>query len=89
MGYPKNQSQFVCWRDGLPVHSIRGGWKHALSGTTGAIPRHRRHYPVPVRRTLYQECFAITTTRERAMEIAEEYKALDKKLQAEHPQRRR
>lgn len=64
-----SSSQFVCWEDGLPVYGHCGGWRHALGGKTGAIPRHKKHYPVPIERALYEEAFSIGTSRERFWEI--------------------
>ena len=79
-----SDSYFVCWRDGIPVHGARNGWRHSLGGRTGAIPAHRRHYPVPVPRALYEEAFSMRVTRERFLEIREECNALDDRMQAEH-----
>jgi hypothetical protein len=77
-------SAFVCWRDGLPVHSMRNGWRHSLGGGTGAIPASRKHYPVPVARSLYDEAFSISVTRARFLEIKAAAQALDDEMQAAH-----
>jgi hypothetical protein len=79
-----SMSQYVCWRDGLPVHSVRSGWRHSLGGRTGAIPASKRHYPVPVARELYNEAFSIHVTRARFLEIKAAAQALDDQMQAAH-----
>lgn len=84
-----SNSLLVCWRDGIPVYGHRNGWRHALGGRTGAIPPGKRHYPVPVLRTAYEEALSVTVTRERFWEISAECNALDEKMQREHPKRAR
>lgn len=64
-----SNSQFVCWKDGAPVHSFRNSWKHSLGGRTGAIPAHRKHRPVPILRSLYDEAYSPNVTRERFQQI--------------------
>ena len=49
-----SNSQFVCWKDGLPVTRARSAWRHALGGKTGAIPAHRKHAPVVCPREEYR-----------------------------------
>ena len=66
-------SQFVCWKDGLPVTTHRGSWRHALGGKTGAIPAHRRHKPVPCPRAEYERAFALGTPLDEARAIAAKY----------------
>jgi hypothetical protein len=66
-------SQFVCWRDGLPVTTHRGAWRHALGGKTGAIPAHRKHKPVVCPRAEYDRAFAIDTPGDEARAIAAKY----------------
>jgi hypothetical protein len=75
-----SNSDFVCWRDGIPVTGARKGWRHALGGKTGAIPRHRKHKPVPMLRTEFDYCFAIDTPGDAAREIAERMKAKDREI---------
>ena len=66
-------SQFVCWKDGLPVTTHRGAWRHALGGGTGAIPAHRRHKPVVCPRAEYDRAFDINTPGDEARAIAAKY----------------
>jgi hypothetical protein len=80
-----SSSDFVCWRDGLPVHGARSGWRHALGGRTGAIPAHRKHYPVPVTRALYDEAFDIAVTRERFLEIKAHADQVAAEMRRRHP----
>lgn len=81
---PAGSSQFVCWRDGIPVYGHRRGWQHKLNGRTGAIPRSRRHYPVPVLRSLFEEAFSMRVSRARFLEIKEEADQLDDFMQQAH-----
>lgn len=83
-----SSSTYVCARDGIPVHGSRDGWRHALGGRTGAIPRHRRHYPVPVLRADYDRAFAIDTPVEEAREMLREFRELDEYWQG-WPRRKR
>jgi hypothetical protein len=66
-------SQFVCFKDGLPVHQAGRGWRHALGGKTGAIPPSRRHRPVPCPRAEYELCFNPSTPGEVSRAIAAKY----------------
>jgi hypothetical protein len=70
---PVSASQFVCWKDGLPVHSCRGGWRHALGGGTGPIPAHRRHKPVVCPRAEYERAFHPDTPLAVSRAIAAKY----------------
>jgi hypothetical protein len=66
-------SQFVCWKDGLPVHQAGPGWRHALGGRTGAIPPSRKHRPVVCPREEYDRAYGLHTPRDEARAIAEKY----------------
>lgn len=72
-------SQFVCFKDGLPVTTSRGTWRHALGGKTGAIPRHRRHRPVVCPRAEYERCFALETPAAEARAIIAKYSSQEKR----------
>jgi hypothetical protein len=71
------RSLYVCWRDGLPVTTSRGAWRHAMGGATGAIPPRRRHAPVPVERAEYELFCAPGTPLEVCRAIAARMKAAD------------
>jgi hypothetical protein len=75
-----SKSQFVCWRDGLPITTHRGGWRHALGGATGSVPRHRKHLPVPIERTEYVRAFAVGTPLEDSRSIAVRMAAADARI---------
>lgn len=66
-------SQFVCWKDGLPVHAFRNTWKHSLGGRTGAIPKHRQHRPVVCPREEYERAFHPDTPLAESRAIALKY----------------
>jgi hypothetical protein len=67
-------SQFVCWKDGLPVTTHRNSWRHALGGKTGAIPAHRKHRPVVCPREEYERFCSPGTPLAEARAIAEKYR---------------
>lgn len=75
-----SDSLFVCWRDGAPVTTHRGSWRHALGGNTGAIPEHKKHRPVVIERTLYEWAFAPDTPPEASRKIAALMKAEDERV---------
>lgn len=68
-----SDSHFVCWKDGLPVTTHRGSWRHALGGKTGAIPPSKRHRPVVIERALYERAYGLHTPVNEARAIAEKY----------------
>jgi hypothetical protein len=68
-----SNSQFVCWKDGIPVTTHRGSWRHALGGKTGAIPKHKKHTPVPCPREEYERAFAPDTPLDVSRAIAAKY----------------
>ena len=72
-------SQFVCWRDGLPVTTHRGSWRHALGGKTGAIPAQRRHAPVVCPREEYDRAFHPDTPLAESRAIALKYSRQEEK----------
>jgi hypothetical protein len=71
---------FVCAKDGLPVTTHRHAWRHALGGKTGAIPRHRRHRPVPVLRTEYERAFGISTPAEEARALLAKFRRIEAEM---------
>lgn len=68
-------STWVCAKDGLPVTHTYYGWRHALGGKTGAIPKHRRHRPVVVARAEYERLNDPATPLDEARAIAERWRA--------------
>lgn len=77
-----SDSQFVCWRDGIPLSTHRGSWRHALGRQTGAIPPRRRHKPVPISRAEYDHCFAMSTPPDEARAIAARMREEDARINA-------
>ena len=69
-----SNSQFVCWKDGLPVTGARNAWRHALGGKTGAIPAHRKHVPVVCPREEYERFCDPATPLAEARAIAAKYR---------------
>ena len=72
-----SNSRFVCAKDGIPVTTCRDAWRHALGGKTGAIPKHRRHKPVPVLRDEYERAFGIDTPVAEARALLEKFRQLE------------
>jgi hypothetical protein len=79
-----SDSRLVCSRDGIPVTTCRGdAWRHALGGKTGAIPKRKRHRPVPVLRTDYDRAFAWDTPVAEARWLLANFRELERQVAGE------
>lgn len=72
-----SKSQFVCWKDGLPVTGHRNSWRHALGGGTGSIPPSKKHHPVVISREEYDKFNSLETPPEISRAIAERMRMVE------------